>query len=148
LTGLAVVLVNGSGEVEYGRATLDGMLGPGEYLVIGIRGQSLTLPPGVRRIDFTGTTSIQNGAPDGVAIIDTRDGRLLDALSYEGTITMATIGGRTYSLVEGTPLDPRIEDAGAGALARIPDGRDTNDASADWMLVGRPTPGASNDDAL
>jgi imidazolonepropionase-like amidohydrolase len=145
LTGIAVVLINGSGGTEYGRATLDGMLGPGEYLVIGIRGQTLALPPGVRRVDFGSTTSIQNGSPDGVAIVDTRDGRLIDAFSYEGEIRMATIGGRTYSLVEGTALDARIADEGDGSLARVPNGQDTDNAAADWMLLTRPTPGAPND---
>ena len=35
----------------------------------------------------------QNGAPDGVALVDTAAGALLDALSYEGAITAAVIDG-------------------------------------------------------
>ena len=46
----------------------------------------------------------QNGAPDGVALVDTAAGTLLDALSYEGAITAAQIGSATVSLVEGTVL--------------------------------------------
>jgi hypothetical protein len=145
LTGVAVVLVNGTGGAEYGRATLSGMLGVGEYLVIGIAGQTLALPPGVRRVDFTTGGGIQNGAPDGVAIVRTSDGALLDAFSYEGSITATTIGGRMYSLVEGTALDSRIDDDAGGALGRLPNGSDTDDASADWALATRPTPGAANE---
>ena len=51
----------------------------------------------------------------------------------------------TYDLVEGTATT--ADDAGlAGSLARIPNGSVTDDASADWELVTRVTPGASNDE--
>jgi large repetitive protein len=66
----------------------------------------------------------RRGAPDGVAMIDTATGTLLDALSYEGDIASATIGGQVYDLVEGTALGASIADSNtvAGSLSRLPDG--------------------------
>jgi cytosine/adenosine deaminase-related metal-dependent hydrolase len=148
LSGLAVVLINGSGGAEYARAPLSGSLAPGEYLVIGVEGQTLALPAGTRRIDVPSASGggIQNGNPDGIAIVRTSDGALLDAFSYAGPITTATIGGRTYSLVEGTMLAAETEDTPAGSLVRSPNGSDTDDAATDWALAPRPTPGAPNED--
>ncbi len=142
LTGMVLVLVNGSGGAEYGRVALSGALAPGGYLVIGIAGQMLTLPTGARRLDFPATvTAIQNGSPDGIALLDA-SGTLLDAVCYEGAMTSASIGGRVYSLVEGTATT--ATDLGSGSLVRAPNGSDTDDASVDWSLSTTPTPGASN----
>ncbi len=71
---------------------------------------------------------------------------LLDAFSYEGAITAATIGSKVFSLVEGTMLPVDVADSNTddGSLARIPDGNDTNDAAADWVFTTTPTPGAAN----
>ena len=79
-------------------------------------------------------------------MIDTDDGALLDALSYEGGITSAVISGNTYSLVEGTMLPTAVADSNstAGSLSRIPDGADTNDAAADWVFTTTLTRGAAN----
>jgi hypothetical protein len=82
LDGVAIVLVNGGDSSEYRRLALSGTLEPGDYAVW--------------------DTDPQNGSPDGVALVDTSAGALLDALSYEGPIVAALIGGSTFSLVEGT----------------------------------------------
>jgi hypothetical protein len=126
LEGIALVLVNGGDGAEYARAALTGTLAAGAYLSIEIEAQ--------------------NGAPDGVALVDTATKALLDALSYEGPITAATIDGQSYSLVEGTVLDASVADSNTvdGSLARIPDGQDTNDANADWEFTSTKTPGAAN----
>ena len=126
LDGLALVLVNGGDGAEYARVALTGTLAPGGYLVVEVEAQ--------------------NGAPDGVALVDTGSGALLDALSYEGEIRAATIGGATYDLVEGTPLPATVADSNtvSGSLARLPDGRDTNDAASDWAFTTTVTPGAAN----
>jgi len=126
LAGLALVFVDGADSEEYRREALTGTLEPGGYLVV----------PG----------DAQNGAPDGIALLDTDDGALLDALSYEGAIAAAVIGGRTYSLVEGTLLPAAAADSNtaAGSLSRIPDGRDTNDAAADWAFTTTLTRGSAN----
>jgi hypothetical protein len=126
LDGIALVLVNGGDGTEYDRVELTGSLAAGAYLQIEIEAQ--------------------NGAPDGVALIDTASQSLHDALSYEGAITAATIDGQSYSLVEGTLLDASIADSNTvdGSLSRIPDGQDTDDAASDWEFTTVKTPGAAN----
>jgi len=126
LDGLALVLVNGGDSTEYRRLTLTGTLAPGGY--------------------FVWDTDVQNGAPDGVALVDTATGALLDALSYEGAIDAALIDGGTLTLVEGTLLPVDVADSNTvdGSLSRIPDGRDTNDAASDWKFTTTTTRRAAN----
>jgi hypothetical protein len=126
LTGVALVFVDGADSTEYRREELTGTLEPGGYLVV--------------------ATDAQNGAPDGLALVDTAAPALLDALSYEGKIAEAVIDGAMYDLVEGTALAESVADSNtvAGSLSRIPDGQDTDDASADWAFTTTLTPGAEN----
>jgi hypothetical protein len=126
LTGIAIAFVDGSDGLEYLRKPLSGTLAPGAYLAV--------------------PADAQNGAPDGVALIDTAGGELLDALSYEGSITNAVIDSMTYSLVEGTVLPVAVADSNTavGSLARIPNGADTGDAATDWAFTTTVTPGAAN----
>ena len=126
LDGVALVLVNGGDGAEYGRKTLTGSLAAGAKFVIDV--------------------DLQNGAPDGVALVDSGNDALLDALSYEGAITTATIGTKVFNLVEGTMLPADIADSNTvdGSLSRIPDGSDTGNAAADWSFTATPTPGAAN----
>jgi len=126
LAGIALVYVDGAGSDEYDREALTGTLEPGAFLVV--------------------AGDAQNGAPDGLALIDTDGGALLDALSYEGPITAAVIGGTTYNLVEGTVLPATVVDSNtaAGSLSRIPDGTDTNNAATDWVFTTTLTRGAAN----
>ncbi len=126
LTGLALVLVDGSDGLEYDREALTGELAAGGYLAVAVEAQ--------------------NGAPDGVALVDTATGAVLDALSYEGAITAAQIGTATVSLVEGTVLAATVADSNAvaGSLIRNPDGKDTNDAASDWAFTTTVTRGAAN----
>jgi Lamin Tail Domain len=124
LANVDLVAVNGGDSAEYDRVALTGTLAPGAHLDVAIE--------------------LQNGAPDGLALLD--GATLLDALSYEGEITAATIGGQTYNLVEGTVLPAAVEDSNtvAGSLIRNPDGKDTNDAAADWAFTTTITRGAAN----
>jgi hypothetical protein len=124
LADIDLVAVNGGDSAEYDRVALTGSLAAGGHLDIAIE--------------------LQNGAPDGLALIEGTT--LVDALSYEGGITSATIGGQTYSLVEGTVLPASVEDSNtvAGSLIRNPDGKDTNDAAADWAFTTTLTRGAAN----
>jgi hypothetical protein len=126
LTNVALVAVNGGDGTEYDREALTGTLAPGAHLAIAIE--------------------LQNGAPDGLALIDTAASALLDAFSYEGAITAATIGGATFNLVEGTALADTVADSNTvvGSLIRNPDGRDTNDAASDWAFTTTLTRGAAN----
>ena len=126
LDGIALVLVNGGDGAEYGRKALTGSLAAGAKFVIDV--------------------DLQNGAPDGVALVDSGNGVLLDALSYEGAITTATIGTKVFDLVEGTMLPIDVADSNTvdGSLSRIPDGSDTGTAAADWSFTTTPTPGVAN----
>ena len=126
LDGLALVYVNGGDGAEYDRDALTGSLAAGAYRVVEV--------------------DLQNGAPDGVALVDTAAKTLVDALSYEGAITAATIDGQTYSLVEGTLLPATVADSNTvdGSLSRIPNGRDSDDAASDWQFTTTKTQGAAN----
>lgn len=126
LSGVALVFVDGADSAEYRREELSGTLDPGAHLVV--------------------ESDAQNGAPDGLALLDTAAPALLDALSYEGEITDAAVDGATYNLVEGAALDGSVADSNTvdGSLSRIPDGRDTDDATADWAFTTTLTPGAKN----
>ncbi|HEU6445715.1 MAG TPA: lamin tail domain-containing protein, partial [Gaiellaceae bacterium] len=124
LSDVDLVAVNGGDNAEYDRVALTGTLAAGAYLDVAIE--------------------LQNGSPDGIALL--QGATLLDALSYEGAITAATIGGQTYNLVEGTVLPLSVEDSNtvAGSLIRNPDGKDTDDAAADWAFTTTITRGAAN----
>ena len=126
LDGIALVLVNGGDSTEYARKALTGNLAAGAKLVVDV--------------------DPQNGAPDGLALIDTADDSLLDALSYEGAITAAAIGTKVFDLVEGTFLPVDVADSNTvdGALARVPDGADSGNAATDWSFTTTSTPGAAN----
>jgi len=124
LSAVDLVAVNGGDNAEYDRVELTGTLAAGGHLAVAIE--------------------LQNGAPDGVALLEGTT--LLDALSYEGAITAATIGGQTYNLVEGTALPATVEDSNtvAGSLIRNPDGTDTDDAAGDFAFTTTVTRGAAN----
>jgi hypothetical protein len=126
LQGLALVFINGTDGTEYLRIPLTGSILSESYRVIPV--------------------DAQNGFPDGVALFDTIDGEILDALSYEGPIERAFIGSFAYSLVEGNPLPTSVADSDTvhGSLARLPNGSDTNDAASDWAFTSQVTPGNPN----
>lgn len=145
LEGIAVVFVNGSDNMEYRRVNLSGQLIAGGYAVVA--GPDVTPQAGSLAFPFSlGADNIQNG-PDAIAIVNTNTGVVLDALSYEGEITNATINGisGTVSLTEGL-VDPFLADTDGmpGSLIRYPNGQDTNDAHVDWKFTANLTPGGPN----
>jgi hypothetical protein len=149
LAGLAVVLVNGADNAQYASFDLSsaGQLAGHSYLVIA--NSNVPIATGATRLDpLAAQDWIQNGSPDGVALVDNVAHVLVDALSYEGSITAAMITGFTapVSLVEGTALDPSIADSNTvvRSLCRMPNGQDTDNASADWTECSKLTPGADN----
>src|SRR5690606_2333713 len=112
-------------------------------------GANIAVPQGVLKLDPGWTSNeIQNGSPDGIALVDTATNTLIDAISYEGAITMAEVPGiaNPVSLVEGTPLSNGVADSNTtpGALCRSPNGKDTDDANSDWKFCAVLTPGAPN----
>lgn len=149
LVGLELALINGATGSDYGRIDLSPIssLGPHKYLVIA--GSSVTVPSTALKLDPLWTQDeLQNGAPDGIAIVDTITHSVIDALSYEGAITSATIATfpAPISLVEGTELASSVADSNTvnGSLCRYPNGQDTNDARADWRFCGTPSLGNAN----
>jgi hypothetical protein len=93
--------------------------------------------------------NVQNGPPDGIAIIDLSTCTVVDALSYEGSITAAVLlnnecSGSTFNLVEGTATSVLDSNMFHGSLIRNPNGADSGDASADWAFSSTPTPGDAN----
>ncbi len=148
LTPIRLVLINGNGNATYLNLSLaaGGSLQQGQYLVVA--NAAFVAPPGVVKVNFAkANDNIENGAPDGVALVDTSTMTLLDALSYEGPMTMATVTGvGVTSLVEGTVLAAKNADSNElpRSLVRFPNGNDKNDAATDWVLSKNPSPGAAN----
>jgi vibriolysin len=146
LSGYSLVLVNGGTSTTYLTQSLSaaGTLAAGQYLVVG--NPSVTAAAGALKVNFvSGNDKIQNGAPDGVALVN--GSTLVDALSYEGSITAASITDvGTVSLVEGTALASTVADSNTitRSLSRYPNGTDTENASTDWALRSTVTPGAAN----
>ena len=87
------------------------------------------LPSGTPSLVLTGT-GIQNG-PDGVRIVAKADGRVVDAVHYEGVVLGAG---------EGSAAPQGPEDKSIG---RCPNGFDSNDNGLDFRTMTA-TPGAAN----
>ena len=107
-------------------------LGAGQRLVIGTDAVRAGLAPGVPSLAL-GT--VLQGGPDGVRIVRISDGSVVDGVAWEGALP---------GTGEGSP--PTVVDSNtvAMALARCPDGADTDDNAADFGLSVPPTPGADN----
>lgn len=149
LEGLWLVFVDGATSAEYTAVYLGSItsLPAGGFLLVG--GAGVDVPAGTLKIDPGWTTEvIQNGGPDGAAIIDDVTLTMLDAVSYEGSITNASIIGfpNPVSLVEGTAIPVGVADSDTviRTLCRIPNGTDTNNASVDWTTCATRTKAAAN----
>ena len=128
LGDLRLELVNGSNGSVYDTVPLPTRsLAPGEYYVV--CADAATVP----RCDLAAFSSIQNGAPDAVALIGAAGP--VDAVSYEGTVSGVAEG-------TGTSVGDNNSDAFV-SLARQPDGADTDDNDADFSLRCT-TPGTEN----
>jgi hypothetical protein len=148
LTGKQVLLVNGNNGQVYDTVDLGtGTLAGGAYLVVAGANVSVISPATKKDPGWT-TDKVQNGAPDGVALIDNTAHTLIDALSYEGAMTMVDLPGFTapVSLVEGTmlPLATADSNTADGSLCRSPNGQDTDNAAADWRVCATPSAGLPN----
>jgi hypothetical protein len=149
LANHSLVFVNGANGASYRSINLSpaGILAAGQYLVVAAA--PVVVPAGTSRLDLPAAAdNLQNGAPDGIALVDVAGAVLIDALSYEGAITAASVGGipQSVSLVEGTPLDASVADSNVatGSLCRLPNGLDSNDAANDWGLCPVLSPGEPN----
>ncbi len=150
LTGISLVLVNGSNNTEYSSIDLGvaGTLAAGQYLVVGTNSVLGNVPGTELTIAFAeATNNVQNGSPDAIGLYDSNSDELLDALSYEGSVTAGTINGSatgTFNFVEGTAATAEDSNVDTGSMCRSPNGIDSDDANADWAFVTTPTPGAAN----
>ncbi len=95
---LALVAINGNGGTESGRVTLTGTLPAGGYLVMLTADDSTSVTPDVAATVVTGGPSLQNGAPDAIALYDQTTMTVLGAVTWEGSITTATIDGNIFDL--------------------------------------------------
>jgi hypothetical protein len=149
LAGRQVILINGGTNAPYQTIDLSplGSLGAGKYLVIAP--DTVTVPSGVLQLDpLWSQDQLQNGAPDGVVLVDSVTKTALDAIAYEGAITAATLPDFTMpvSHVEGTALDAGVADSNTATktLCRKANGVDTNNSNADWALCNARTVGTAN----
>jgi hypothetical protein len=148
LSHYALAFINGANNLEYLRVNLNGDIAGGQYLVVASTNLS-GIAAGARVLYFlAGENNIQNGAPDGLALINTGALSIADAFCYEGAMPAANINGfsGTRSLVEGTALSASIADSNTaiGSLARLPNATDNDNAAADWNFTSTPTPGGPN----
>jgi cysteine-rich repeat protein len=147
LAGHWLVPVNGNGNAPYSAVDLGASfpsLAAGQYLVV-IWG-NVTVPAGqLKLVANMMSVILQNGSPDGVALVHVPSKQYIDALSYAGEINGVTfMGVGPFNLVEGTPAVLVDSATNPGSLSRIPNGIDTNQMSVDWKFVNTPTPGAAN----
>ena len=159
LANLAIVFVNGTGNVEYHRADLAsvGTLGPGEYLIVGSKTFLDTLTTttakklAIKSASNAETDIIQNGSPDGLGIYDKLTDTLVDSLTYEGDMREVSINGSTkkFSFTEGSKDTKGLEDYTVtgkdGTLSRIPNGQDFDLNADDFKFTTKITPGAPNE---
>jgi large repetitive protein len=148
LRHVALVFVNGTTSAEYRRVQLSGRLGPSRRLVVAtssvsVEGSARVLPLPLAR------DNVQNGAPDGLALVDTANDLVLDALSYEGSIDDAAIDGLsgTFPLVAGHAVSEVDGNDVPGSICRLPDRVDTGDDDSDWAACA-PTPGTENSEPI
>jgi hypothetical protein len=144
LRHVALVLVNGTDSAEYRRIPLTGRLGSLRRVVIAT--PSVSVDPAARVIPMPlARDDLQNGSPDGVALVDTANDVVLDALVYEGSIDHATIDGLpdTVSLMSGQPMREADGNEVPGSICRLPDHVDTDEDDHDWSACV-PTPGSVN----
>ncbi|HSM81449.1 MAG TPA: hypothetical protein VLS96_07175, partial [Nodosilinea sp.] len=127
LSGYSLVFYNGNGGAVYGTVALSGVVsdqGNGRGTVV---------------VDFAG---IQNGAPDGVALVDA-EGNVLEFLSYEGSFT--AVGGAANGL---TSVDIGVAEDGdtsVGQSLQLIDGVWTGPLTATKGAVNSADNGGGDD---
>ena len=144
------MLVNGSTNTVYGTIDLSSA-GSLASRAVSRRSPARTSPcrASALKLDPVWTQDqIQNGAPDGLAVIDSVTHTVIDALSYEGSITAATIPDfpAPVSLVEGTALPTAVADSNTVHALAVPVAeRQRHEQRRDRLGVcATLTPGAAN----
>ena len=127
-------LVDGADDEPYQSVDGSGQLAGGAFLVLAKQAVIDTpnfLPAGTLTLALTGN-SVTNG-PDGVRIVRQTDGRVVDAVHYEGVVPGAG---------EGSPA-PQDPDTATTSIGRCPAGFDSDDNGLDFRTMTA-TPGAAN----
>ena len=122
VTGWQVVLYNGTGGASYDTKTLTGSF----PATCGTRGVMVITYP---------TNGIQNGSPDGMALVDA-GGNVIEFLSYEGTF--AAVGGPANGI---TSVDIGVSEVGNEAVGTSLQ----RDGGGVWSGPSANTFGACND---
>jgi len=122
LEGYKLILINGNTSSSYGSVSLSGVI-PNEQ-------------NGFGTLSFTPSVSIQNGSPDGVALVDPSD-VWLQFLSYEGVITVEGVTSVDIGVEEGgglTEVGQSLQLQGSGS----------GYSSFSWSANVTATPGSIN----
>jgi len=131
LSTVELLLVNGNSGAQYQAISLPDMdLLPGEHFVV--CSNALT----VAGCDLDGINSIQNGAPDAVALLI--DGVVVDTVSYEGDVAAPYTEGSGAGLSDSGSSGQDFR-----GISRLPNGGDSNRNNADFARSCI-TPGTSN----
>ena len=131
LSGYRFELVDGADGDAYLAFDGAGQLAGGAFLVIADQAVIDGLPAETSSLALTGS-GVTNG-PDGVRIVSTADGRIVDAVHYEGVVPGAG---------EGSPA-PQDPAAASRSIGRCPSGFDSDDNGLDFRAMTA-TPGAAN----
>jgi trimeric autotransporter adhesin len=128
LTGLRLVYRAAGGTSDNGIATLSTSIEPGQHLfwVNTAVGDSYT-----GEVGTFGTSMSANGGGVGVMRV-LPSTTIIDSMGF---------GTATNAFIEGTRIGAHVS---GQSIARSPDGADTNDNSADFVVTGNRTPGAAN----
>lgn len=147
MAGKALVFVSTEAQGEYLRIDLStgpAELAPGGYLLIAT--PAITPPAGVPVISLGTGDVISHDVGVGIAIIDTSGPTVLDKVDFQATLSNVLLPGfaSPISFVEGAQTSTADSGNSVGSTVRLPNGRDTDDASADWLQTDNMTPGAAN----
>jgi hypothetical protein len=138
LSQYEIRLYNGStNEVYRTINSLSGTLAAGDYYVIS--GSAANVPN--TDLDLATTDLIQNGDPtDAIALVSIATGGVVDALTYEGSLTA---NGDQYSEGSFAAADSNEVGTARTGLSRTSDGTDTQDNGTDFAIRAI-TPGKAN----
>ena len=153
LLNYAIYLVDGNASdgIDYGIFYFNTnvpTLAPGAYMVLG--NQDVVPAPGAHYTWLFNNSLTDNlvGGRGGVALVNTNTYTVVDALSYGGAIQGVHLSmfpsHRRTNFVEGRRTTIEDSDTTEGALCRLPNGFDSDDAATDWAFCRTPTPGAAN----
>ena len=122
-------------------------LAPGQYLAIACAAAVDRCAAVTLAINCGTSGTIQNGSPDGIALVNTTTLTLTDALSYEGGITSAIIPNLgSVNLVEGTALPGSVADSNTDQRLALPHAqREQHRRRRDGLeVLHHADPGAAN----